>query len=204
MLIFRRLINSVQSGSHIASFFDGVNAEQYKIRKEYFIMSIIETEIWKPNPDCPGTVFFDSQRTARDIFNDLETHLKADGRMPDEYFLFDSFGYWSDGALFPKDGVIVCETNYGTSEGVWLYISVSYEKEVYEHRRDNGVLEWHKRKVFEPFATGKTLGDTVDDLDRMFLAASSVMAAFYGMKVQVQERYAKIESGAIQPIYPQT
>ena len=165
-------------------------------------MSIIETEIWKSNPDRPGTVIFERQRTAQSVFNDLVTHLKKDGRFPDEYFLFDSLGYWRDGALFPKDGLIVCETNYGTSEGVWLYISVLYEKEVYEHRRDNGVLEWHKRTVIEPFATGKTLGDTIDDLDRMFLVASSVMAAFYGMKVQVRERYAKIESGAIQPIYP--
>ena len=114
-------------------------------------MAMIETEIWKKNPDRPGTVIFDSQRAAQDIFNELEVHLKADGRLPDEYFMFDAWRNWKDGALFPKDGEILCNVNYGESEGIYLDISVRYEKNVYNilaHPSWRGLLE-------ELCATGK-------------------------------------------------
>ena len=162
-------------------------------------MAIIETEVWKPNPARPGTVVFDSHRMAQDIFRELETHLKAEGRMPDEYFLLDSD--WKNCALFPKDANFLCNVNFGGSEGVYLDISLRYEKEVYERSRETGELGWIKRMVTEGFATGKTLGDTIYDLDKMNLAASSVMAAFYGFEKEVKERYAKIESGEIDPVY---
>jgi len=163
-------------------------------------MPIIETELWKISPDNPRALIFDSQRIAQDIFDELEAHLKADGRMPDEYFLFDTD--WENGKLFPKDGEILCNTNYGGSEGIYIDIFVRHEKDVYEHKSDTGVLGWHKRMVTEHFATGKTLGDSIGDLDKMNLVASSVMAAFYGMKAEVQERYAKIGRGEEQPVYP--
>ena len=165
-------------------------------------MPIIETEIWKKNPECPGTVMYDGQRAAQDIFNELEAHLEADGRLPDEYFLFDAWSNWKNGVLFPKDGEILCKVNFGGSEGIYLDISVRYEKNVYEFNKAAGTGEWNKRMVIEPFATGKTLGDSIEDLDRMNLAASSVTAAFYGSKLQIQERYARIENGAEPPIYP--
>ena len=165
-------------------------------------MSIIETEVWKGNPDRPGTIIFDKSRPAQDVFNELEAHLIADGRMPDEYFLFDASSNWSDGALFPKDGQILCSANYGGSEGVYLDISVCYEKEVHEFNKAANIVETKKRMVTEHFATGKTLGETIDDLDKMNLVAASVYAAFYGMEREVQERYAKIENGEILPTYP--
>ena len=163
-------------------------------------MAIIETEVWKRNPDRPGTLIFDSQRVAQDIFNELAAHLKAEGRMPDEYFLFDRD--WKDGKSFPKDADIYCNVNYGGSEGVYLDISVSYKKDVYERNQNDGELGWVNRTVRETFATGKTLGDRIEDLDKMNLVASSVMAAFYGMEKEIRERYAKIESGEIQAVYP--
>ena len=163
-------------------------------------MAIIEMELWKKNPDRPGTLIFDSQRAAQDIFNELEAHLKSDGRMPDEYFLLNI--HWQDGVLFPKDAEILCNVNYGGSEGVYLDVFVQYKKDVYERSQDTGELGWQNRTVTERFATGKTLGDHIDDLDKMNLVASSVMAAFYGMEGQVKERYATIESGAIEPTYP--
>jgi hypothetical protein len=165
-------------------------------------MAIIETEVWKPHPDNSRALIFDSQRVAQDVFNELEAHLKADGRLPDEYFNFDAWGNWKNGALFPKDGEILCNVNYGGSEGVWLDISLSYKKDVYERNQNNGELGWVNRNVIEHFATGKTLGDSIEDLDRMNLVASSVMAAFYGSERQIRERYAKIESGEIKPVYP--
>jgi len=165
------------------------------------VIPIIKLETWKKDPDHPGAVIFDQQRVAQDIFNELETHLKTDGRLPDEYFLFDT-RTWKDGALFPRDGEILCITNYGGSEGIYLDISVRHEKDVYEFNQATHSGEWKKRMVIEHFATGKTLGDSVDDLDRMHLVASSVTAAFYGSRAEVQERYAKIKRGDIEPQYP--
>ena len=159
-------------------------------------MPIIQTEIWKDNQDRPGTVIFDSQRTAQDIFSELEAHLAEIGRMPDEYFLL--WVDWKDGKLFPKDATLSCVVNYGSSEGIYLDISIAYEKDVYEYSRKTGELGWHKRQVIERFATGKTLGESNGDLDRMNLTASSVTAAFYGYENGVHARYAIVERGETQ------
>ena len=164
-------------------------------------MNIIEMEIWKPNPDHPGTVIFDKQRVAQDIFNELQAHLIADGRLPDDYFTFDEYR-WENRALFPRDAEILCYVNYGDSEGIYLDVTVRYEKDVYEYDSGKSAGEWKKRMVTEGFATGKTLGDSIDDLDKMNLAAASVTAAFYGFHKQVRERYARIESGTEPPVYP--
>jgi len=163
-------------------------------------LPIIETEIWKKNPDRPGTIIFDSQRVAQDIFSELTTHLAADGRMPDEYFLLSVD--WRDGVLFPKDSEILCNVNYGGSEGIYIDIAVNYEKDVYEFNDATKTGCWMKRMVTEQFATGKTLGESISDLDKMNLVASSVMAAFYGKKSEVLERYAKVECGEPDRIYP--
>jgi len=163
-------------------------------------MPIIEAEVWKPNPARPGTIIFDSYRIAQDIFNELETHLKNEGRMPDEYFLLDR--KWREGAVFPREADIISNVNFGGSEGIYLDISLQYEKNVYEYNSETKSTNWHKRSVVENFATGKTLGDTIEDLDRMNLVASSVTSAFYSNKREVQERYAQIESGEIERIYP--
>ena len=164
-------------------------------------MPIIETEIWKKNPDRPGTLIFDSQRKAQDVFDDLKAHLETDGRLPDEYFLFSANRNWGDGALFPKDAEIICGVDYGSSEGVYLDVSVKYEKEVPEYNEAAKAVERVQRTVTERFATGKTLGESIDDLDKMHLAASSVTAAFYGGKREIEERYAKIETGDIEPVF---
>jgi hypothetical protein len=150
-------------------------------------MAIIETEIWKPNPDRPGTLVFDSQRPAQDVFDELAAHLTSIGRMPDEYFSL--WMDWKDGKPFPKDATLSSEVNYGGSEGIYLDISIAYKKDMYEHSRETGKLGWHNRTVKERFATGKTLGEGNDDLDRMNLVASSVTAAFYGYENGVHARY---------------
>jgi len=126
--------------------------------------------------------------------------LKSDGRLPDEYFIFDGHA-WGNGALFPKDAEILCNTNYGC-EGVYLDILVRYEKDVYEYNQESETGAWEKRMVTESFATGKTLGDSIDDLDKMNLVASSVTAAFYGSKAEIFARYARVESGEEPRLYP--
>ena len=165
-------------------------------------ISIIETEVWKKNPDRPGTVIFDHSRPIQDINNELKAHLMATGCMPDEYLLFTPRGTLTGDMPFPKDGEILCSVNYGSSEGIYLNISVRYEKEVYERNNVVGTNEQKMQTVIERLATGKTLGDTIEDLDKMHLVASSVMAAFYGDANEVRERYAQIESGEVIPPYP--
>jgi hypothetical protein len=164
-------------------------------------MPIIETEIWKKNPERPGTVIFDSQRLAEDIFNELKAHLEADGRLPDEYFIFTDH-LWGGGALFPKNAEILSSVAYGGSEGIYLDVSVRYRKEVSELNAVTRKVEKVMRTVTERFATGKTLGNGIEDLDRMNLAAASVTAAFHGDEREVRERYAKIKSGEVQAVYP--
>ena len=164
-------------------------------------MPIIETEIWKKNPDKPGTIIFDSQRKARDIFVELKEHLKADGRLPDEYFMFDESN-WGKGALFPKDAYIYCVTDYGGSEGIYIDIYLKYEKDVYEYNEEKKSGEYKKRMVTEHFATGKTLGDSLEDMDKMHLVAASVTAAFYGNIQEFAKRYARIATGEEQRLYP--
>ena len=165
-------------------------------------MPIIETEIWKKNPDKPGTVIFDSLRPAEEVFKELKAHLKAEGRLPDDYFSFSDYR-WPDGAMFPRDADIKCNVDFGGSEGIYLDISVKYEKEEQAYNAASGKTETKTSTVTTGFATGKTLGDSIEDLDKMHLAASSVTAAFYGSKPEILKRYARIETGEEEPPYPQ-
>lgn len=86
------------------------------------------------------------------------------GYLPDEYFLMDR--EWENGREIPKDADIFCTTDYGGNEGVYL--------DVY--------LKWYEdsRPVTKSFITGKTLGETGADLDRMFLISSAITKAFHG------------------------
>lgn len=73
---------------------------------------------------------------------------------------------WENGREIPKDADIFCTTDYGGNEGVYL--------DVY--------LKWYEdsRPVTKSFITGKTLGETGADLDRMFLISSAITKAFHG------------------------
>ena len=125
---------------------------------------MIQTDKWKPSPDNPNKKVYDGQRTAREVFDDLEAHLKSIGYLPDEYFLFDNRN-WGNGREFPSDGWLTNQVDYGGSEGIYLDITLEYYEKG-EHR-------------YNHFATGKTLGESGDDLDRMNLIASAVTKAFH-------------------------
>jgi len=116
--------------------------------------------------------------------------------MPDEYFSL--WLDWENGKLFPKDATLSCDVNFGGSEGIYLDISIAYKKDMYEYSRETGELGWHNRTVIERFATGKTLGESNDDLDRMNLIASSVTAAFYGYDNGVHARYVAVKQNGLE------
>ena len=127
-------------------------------------MKEIELEQWEPLPGDPRQTQYAGQRTAQEVFEELKHRLEGMGYLPDEYFLMDR--EWENGREIPKDADIFCTTDYGGNEGVYL--------DVY--------LKWYEdsRPVTKSFITGKTLGETGADLDRMFLISSAITKAFHG------------------------
>lgn len=127
-------------------------------------MKPIELELWEPKPEDPRYLRYVGQPVAEDVFRELEQRLKDTGFLPDEYFLMDM--EWGNGKQIPKGADIFCTTDYGESEGIYV--------DVY--------LKWHEdgNPIVKSFATGKTLGESSYDLDRMFLMASAITKAFHG------------------------
>ncbi|MDR2357238.1 MAG: ankyrin repeat domain-containing protein [Oscillospiraceae bacterium] len=138
-------------------------------------MNRIETEYWKPHPEKPGYVVYDKGRPAQEVFAELRSRLEAAGYLPDEYFLLDRD--WEDGRLWPRDGDIFCAVDYGGSEGIYLDIYLKY-------------MDENNKSHTTRFATGKTLGESETDLDRMYLIASAVTKAFHSDGVHA--RYVQV------------
>lgn len=141
-------------------------------------MKKIELEQWEPFPGDPRRMQYAGQRVAQEVFEELKHRLEGMGYLPDEYFLMDR--EWENGREIPKDADIFCTTDYGGNEGVYL--------DVY--------LKWYEdsRPVTKSFITGKTLGETGADLDRMFLISSAITKAFHGER-GAYARYRQMEDG---------
>ena len=104
-------------------------------------------------------------RSGREVYEELKHRLEGMGCLPDEYFLLDTD--WKNDKLIPKDADIFCTTDYGDSEGIYLAV----------------YLKWYGedgKPVIKTFATGKTLGESGSDMDRMFLISSAITKAFHG------------------------
>ena len=127
-------------------------------------MKQIEFERWEPDAENPCNLKYAGQRKAEDVFHELEAQLDSVGYLPDEYFTMD--WRWDHGRQIPKGADFFCKTDYGGSEGIYL--------DVY--------LEWQEgdKPKKECFITGKTLGESGADLDRMFLISSAITKAFRG------------------------
>ena len=127
-------------------------------------MKQIEFERWEPDAENPRRLTYAGQRTAEDVFHELEAQLDSVGYLPDEYFSMD--WRWEHGRQIPKGADFFCKTDYGGSEGIYLDM----------------FLEWYEdsQRRTEHFMTGKTLGESGADLDRMFLISSAITKAFRG------------------------
>ena len=127
-------------------------------------MKQIEFERWEPDAENPRKLKYAGQRTAEDVFHELEARLDSVGYLPDEYLLLDI--HWQNGREMPKDADFFCKTDYGASEGIYLDV----------------FLEWYEdsQRRTEHFMTGKTLGESGADLDRMFLISAAITKAFRG------------------------
>ena len=127
-------------------------------------MKQIEFERWIQDAENPRKLTYAGQRTAEEVFHELEAQLDSVGYLPDEYLLLDS--RWQNGREIPKGADFFCKTDYGGSEGIYL--------DVY--------LEWQEgdKPKRDCFITGKTLGESGADLDRMFLISAAITKAFRG------------------------
>ena len=127
-------------------------------------MKQIEFERWEPDAENPRRLTYAGQRTAEDVFHELEAQLDSVGYLPDEYFTMD--WRWEHGRQIPKGADFFCKTDYGGSEGIYLDV----------------FLEWYEdsQRRTEHFMTGKTLGESGADLDRMFLISAAITKAFRG------------------------
>lgn len=127
-------------------------------------MQPIELEHWEPDPQDTRYMRYVGQPKAEAVFRELEQRLDSMGMLPDEYLTLDS--EWEGGREIPRGADIFVTTDYGESEGIYL--------DAYLKWREDG------KAVTKPFFTGKTLGETGADLDRMFLISSAVTKAFHG------------------------
>ena len=106
-----------------------------------------------------------SGRTGQEVYEELKHRLEGMGYLPDEYFLLDDV--WEDGKVVPRDADLFCTTDYGDSEGIYLDVRLIWYGE-------------DGKPVIKTFATGKTLGESGSDMDRMFLISSAITKAFHG------------------------
>lgn len=127
-------------------------------------MKQIEFERWEPDAENPRRLTYAGQRTAEDVFHELEARLDSVGYLPDEYLLLDN--RWQNGREIPKSADFFCKTDYGGSEGIYLDV----------------FLEWYEdsQRRTEHFMTGKTLGESDADMDRMSLISSAITKAIRG------------------------
>ena len=127
-------------------------------------MKQIEFERWEPDAENPRRLTYAGQRTAEDVFHELEARLDSVGYLPDECLLLDR--RWQNGREMPRDAGFFCRTDYGGSEGIYLDV----------------FLEWYEdsQRRTEHFMTGKTLGESDADMDRMSLISSAITKAIRG------------------------
>ena len=127
-------------------------------------MKQIEFERWELDAENPRRLTYAGQRTAEDVFHELEARLDSVGYLPDEYLLLDR--RWQNGREMPRDAGFFCRTDYGGSEGIYLDM----------------FLEWYEdsQHKTEHFMTGKTLGEGGADMDRMSLISSAITKAIRG------------------------
>ena len=120
-----------------------------------------------------------SGRSGQEVYEELKHRLESMGYLPDEYFLLDAG--WKDGKVIPRNADLFCTTDYGASEGIYLDVR----------------LKWYGedgKPVIKTFATGKTLGESGSDMDRMFLISSAITKAFHG-EHGAYARFQRLEDG---------
>ena len=129
-------------------------------------MRKIETDIWVPNEEKKGWVKYAGQRKVREVWEELCTVLKEEGLYPPEYFLLGRD--FENRELFPKLADVYCFTRWGSNEGIYIDVNMLVTDE-----EEKNYKQIH-------FATGKSLGETEEEFDRMNYIAGHIYRLFMG------------------------
>ncbi len=129
-------------------------------------MHKIETDIWVPNEEKKGYVKYAGQRKVREVWEELCTVLREEGLYPPEYFLLGRD--FENRELFPKLADLYCFTRWGSNEGIYIDIDMLITDE-----EEKNYKQVH-------FATGKSLGETEEEFDRMNYIAGYIYRLFMG------------------------
>ncbi|MDD3362669.1 MAG: hypothetical protein PHW34_13455 [Hespellia sp.] len=140
-------------------------------------MKRVETEIYAPVPEKPGCVKCVGRKKVAEVFEKLKKELQDQGLLPDEYFLLDN----TLKDEFPEISDIICHTNWGGSEGIYLDIDLIVFTE-------SGRSNVH-------FITGKTLDESSAGFDKMNYTAGYIYRLFMGDGA-THARYYKIQAEA--------
>lgn len=127
---------------------------------------MIETKIWERDREKSGLRRCVGSRKVVDVFNELSDTLKASGLLPDEYLNLDSD--FKKCTEFPELLDMCCYAQWGSSEGIYLYVIVTVCNEKESSR---------EQKVF---AVGKTLSEDSAGYDRMQYIAGCIYKLFMG------------------------
>lgn len=138
----------------------------YEITRRENNMRKIETDIWVPNEEKKGWVKYVGQRTVREVWEELCSSLKEEGLYPPDYFLIERD--FEKRKLFPKLADVYCYTRWGSNEGIYIDIDM-----LISDKEEKNYKQVH-------FATGKSLGETEEEFDRMNYIASYIYRLFMG------------------------
>lgn len=86
----------------------------------------IEINLYEPVPDKPGYVKVSGRKTIKDVFEELEKRLKAQGFYPDEYFSNNNDSEKEGEKPFPEFRWISCFAVTGDSEGHYIHVEIIY------------------------------------------------------------------------------
>lgn len=119
-----------------------------------------------------------------ELYQNIKTHLDKQNLLPDEYFEFDSS--IQENEMNVEDDIsISCKTEWGGSEGIYIDVYLDYPV-----RRKRSII------------TGKTLGETEADYDRMNYIAGEIYKYVNGASGQYARfvRLKKVEEFKIKDL----
>ncbi len=156
------------------------------VRKNSARNDYLETiEIDKYSEPENGRIKQTGTKTYGEVFSELERHLKENNLYPDDYFGLSA--YANENEEIPNNWTeFVCSTNFGGSEGIYLDISIK--------TADGNV----------PFATGKTLDETVEDFTAMSRigAECSMLLNGNGARIRHSKEYVSEKNAELKPQFP--
>ena len=143
-------------------------------------MCQIETEIWIPNEEKKGWLKYVGQRKAAEVFRELEEALKKEGLYPPEYFSLSHKFPYNGNELFPQMADLHCYAHWGSNEGIYINVEIlHYNTEIEKYETIS-------------FATGKSLGESIEEFDRMQYIAGYIYRLFMG-DGRIRSRYIRLE-----------